>query len=130
SASSGTRGPEAPAKTPATKTAGYVLVGVGAVGLGVGLVTGAMAISKNKSSTDACPNDGACADRDAVDASSSAKSLGTVSTVGFLVGGAALATGLVLVLITPGSGSKRAGSLRLAPAVGANQAGLAAWGAF
>jgi hypothetical protein len=111
------------------KTIGYVVVVGGAVGGAVGAITGVMAMSKNKSSTDICPNDGACASKDAVDASSSAKSLGTVSTIGFIVGGLGLAAGSVLLLTAP-STEKQTGKLRLVPTAGPGGGGLTAFRVF
>ncbi|MCK6590220.1 MAG: tetratricopeptide repeat protein, partial [Polyangiaceae bacterium] len=76
--------------------------GVGAVGLGVGGVTGALVIGrasdlKARCQGNLCP----ISDKDEAD---SARALGTVSTVAFVVGAAAAATGVVLlVLRAPGS---------------------------
>jgi hypothetical protein len=121
----------------AQKTIGYVALGVGVVGLGVGAVTGIMAMSKNKQSTDACPNDGACGSKDALDANKSAKDLGTISTIGFIAGGVCAATGLVLVLTGSGSSAQSASStsapktgIRIVPTAGASSAGLTAFGVF
>src|SRR6185369_6498169 len=40
------------------KTLGFIVAGIGVAGIGVGAVTGLMAMSKNKESKDKCPNDG------------------------------------------------------------------------
>jgi hypothetical protein len=93
------------------KTIGYVLGAVGVVGVGVGAVTGLMAIGKNNDAKGVCPNDGPCGSREAVDSADSAKSLATVSTIGFVAGGLALAGGAVLILTAP---SARGGSERSA----------------
>lgn len=111
------------------KTAGFVALGVGGAGLVVGGVTGVMAMSKNKTANDACPNNGGCASQDAVDANSSAKSLATISTVGFIVGGVGLAAGIVLLATAPSS-SPKTGSLHIVPTVGPTAGGLAAFGTF
>jgi hypothetical protein len=118
-----------PNKGNGQKTAAYVALGVGGVGLVVGSVTGVMAMSKNKTATDACPNDGACRSQDAVDANSSAKSLATVSTIGFIVGGVGLAAGIVLLATAPSSAPKT-GSLHIVPTAGPGGGGLAAFGTF
>jgi hypothetical protein len=130
----GTTGPttapvEVSTKSSGQKTAGYVVLGVGAVGLAVGAVTGVMAMSKNKSSTDQCPNDGACSSKDAVDANSSAKSLGTISTVGFIVGGVGVAAGAILLLTAP-TNPPRTGRVRFVPTAGPGGGGLTAVGVF
>lgn len=111
------------------KTAAFVALGLGAAGLVVGGVTGVMALSKNKTATDACPNDGACASQAAVDANSSAKSLATISTVGFIVGGVGVAAGAILFATAP-SGAPKTGALHLVPTAGPTGAGLAAFGTF
>ncbi len=107
-------GPVAPAdrgdssRGSAQRTIGLVVGGVGVVGLGVGVVTGLIAIGKNSDSKDACPNDGGCASSDAVDANSSAKTFGTVSTIAFIAGGVGVVTGAILLLTAPSSSSASA----------------------
>jgi hypothetical protein len=129
-AQAGTASADAGEKKPSMqKTLGFVALGAGVIGLGVGAVTGVMAMSKNKSSTDACPNDGPCASPDAVDANGSAKSLATISTVGFIAGGVLAAAGAVLVISAP-SGSPKTGKMQFVPTAGAGSAGLAAFGVF
>jgi hypothetical protein len=85
-----------------------VLLGVGAAGLVTGSVTGLMAVGK-KSSLD-CP-DKQCppSQHDDLD---SAKTLATISTVGFGVGIAGAAVGVVL-LMTGGNKAEAAPSARL-----------------
>jgi len=117
-------------KSSPQKTIGYVTIGVAAAGFGVGAATGVMAMSKNKSSTDACPNDGACSNREAVDANKSARDLGTISTVAFIVGGVGLAAGAILVLTAPASAAPKTGGVRIVPSGGPEGAGLTALGVF
>ena len=76
------------------RTVALVVGGVGAAGLVVGGIFGAIAMSKKSDAQAVCPNQ--CSDQSGVDQWSSAKSAGTVSTVAFVVGGVGLATGLVL----------------------------------
>jgi hypothetical protein len=72
-----------------------------------------MAIGKNNDAKGACPNDGGCANKDAVDSSQSAKTLGLVSTIGFAAGGAALVAGAVLVFTAPSAPKKDAAAVRV-----------------
>jgi hypothetical protein len=102
---------------------GLVLGGVGIVGLGVGAATGIVAMSKSSDSEKLCPNDGACGSRDAVDANQSARDMGTVSTIGFIAGGALLAAGAVLFFTAPPSAAKT-GKLHLTPIAGPAAVGL------
>lgn len=142
----GQPGSTAPAKTEdpgsGRRVLGYVLGGVGIVGLGVGGVTGLMAIGANNDAKKLCPNAGPCADKTGVDDNDKAKTLGTVSTVGFIAGGALLAGGVVLVLTAPSSQEKKAASsqdkktasspttIELAPTFGPGYSGLSMAGAF
>jgi hypothetical protein len=117
------------------KTIGFVVTGIGVVGLGVGAITGLMAIGKNNDAKELCPTGGKCASQEGVDANDSAKSLGTVSTIGFVAGGVAIAAGVVLVLTAPkssesGGAAQAQRSIRLAPAAGPTGAGFALTGAF
>ncbi|MBX3231465.1 MAG: hypothetical protein KIT84_24460 [Labilithrix sp.] len=121
--------PPAPPPEPrgsSRRTLGFIVGGVGVAGLAVGTVTGLMAIGKASDAKDVCPTDGGCSSRSAVDAADSARTLGAVSTAGFIVGGVGLAAGAVLVFTAP---SKRTG-LHVAPNAGPNSAGLTVLGAF
>ena len=71
-----------------------VFIGFGAavVGIGVGTVTGVMAFGKASTAKDACPQN-ECS-RDGLDAVSSGRTLGTISTVGFIVGGVGAGVGI------------------------------------
>ena len=79
-----------------------VALSLGVVGVGVGAVAGALAAGKTN---DVKPSyiDGHCRvqDGDELDA---ARTLATVSTIGFIAGGAALALGGVLLIVRPGGG--------------------------
>jgi hypothetical protein len=99
------------------KTIGFLVGGVGLAGLAVGGVTGLLAIGKNSDSKSACPNDGACNNQEAIDANDGAKTFGTVSTIGFIAGGACLAAGAILIFTAPSS-SARSGSIKPAPTRG------------
>ncbi len=127
------------------KTIGYIVAGVGVVGLAAGAITGLMAMSKNNESKEICPDDGACPSantpagttRDqwaaAVDANESAKSLGLISTIAFGAGAGALAIGAVLIFTAPSEKAvttARAAKVRVSPAAGPGNAGLFFSGSF
>jgi hypothetical protein len=107
---------------------------VGVVGLGVGGVTGLMAIGANNDAKKLCPTSGPCADRTGVDDNDKAKTLGTVSTIGFVAGGVLLAGGVVLVLTAPSSQEKKTArafsDVRVAPALGPGYSGMSLGGSF
>jgi serine/threonine-protein kinase len=85
------------------RTASYIIGGAGLLGIGVGSVFGLQAISKNKDATDGTCKSGVCQDSSDYDKSQDAHSAATLSNVFFGVGGAALATGVVLFLLSPSS---------------------------
>ena len=92
----------------------YVLGGVGVVGLGVGSAFGLSAISKNKESNEQGCSGNQCTPG-AAEIRRDAQSAGTISTVSFVIGGVALAGGVVLLLTAPrGSSSQAAASARVA----------------
>lgn len=92
----------APKKSNSLRTASFVVGGVGVAGLIVGGVFGGLAASgKSKLETE-CPSN-ACPIGPAADDLASTKSKATISTIGIAVGGVALATGVVLFIV---SGSK------------------------
>lgn len=110
---------------------GYIVAGVGVVGLAVGGVTGLMAMSANNEAKDKCPQEGGCANKDGVDANENAKSLGLVSTIGFGAGAALLVGGAVLVFTAPkGSSKEAARGMKVVPTATANGGGLFLRGSF
>jgi hypothetical protein len=99
------KGDSKPAAAPSgngKRTAGFVVGGIGAASLGVGLVTGIMALSKASTVKDHCDASLAC-DPQGVDAGSSGKTLSLVSTVTILTGAAAVGVGAFLILTSPKS---------------------------
>jgi hypothetical protein len=107
--------------------AGYVVGGVGLVGLGLGTIFGLRAQSKKSDADNSCDGAG-CTNQQGVDSMDAAHSAATVSTVTFAIGGAAMA-GAVLLLLTAPSAPEPAqaaepGSLHLVPALGPQSAGL------
>lgn len=87
---------------------GVIGLAVGGVGLGLGGLFGALALGADGDVTTACPEN-RCDDEtelaSAKDDQSSSQGLADVSTVMFVVGGVAAATGVVLLVIRPGGGS-------------------------
>ncbi|MDX2052587.1 MAG: hypothetical protein SFV15_09370 [Polyangiaceae bacterium] len=81
------------------KTWGYVGLGVGGAGLIFGGVTGALAMSRHSALETKCPG-GTCPPSEE-SALESYRSMGTLSTVGFVVGGLGTAAGLTLLLTAP-----------------------------
>ncbi|MBS2013729.1 MAG: tetratricopeptide repeat protein [Deltaproteobacteria bacterium] len=83
---------------------GYGVGGAGAIGVVVGSVFGILSIARHGDVVDRCPTYPTCsaADRANIDADNrSAQSAGDVSTVAFVVGGALLVGGAILVLTAP-----------------------------
>jgi len=89
--------PSVSAKSEPNRTPAYIAFGVGAAGLGVGAITGLMAMGKHSDLEKACPNKTCSADK-ASDVDSYT-SLGTISTVGFIVGGVGIAAGAVFLFM-------------------------------
>jgi hypothetical protein len=96
--------PPAPAPAPSSpgstqRLLGVIVGGVGIVGVGVGSVFGLLAMSQNNSIGGHC-NGNVC-DSTGVSTVNQARTDATVSTVGFVAGGALLAGGIVLYLTAP-----------------------------
>ena len=95
----------APKKANTLRTASFVVGGVGVAGLVVGGIFGGLAASgKSKLKTE-CPSN-ACPPGAAADDLASTKGKATISTIGIAVGGAAVATGVVLFIVSGKSESK------------------------
>jgi hypothetical protein len=97
---------EAPRPGAVQRTFGYVLTGVGVVGLGIGTYFSIAAVSKNKDSKDECrPEDPNLCTKDGVALRDDARSAGTGATVGITIGVLGLASGILLLATAP-SGSE------------------------
>ncbi|MGH7439921.1 MAG: hypothetical protein ACRENE_29890, partial [Polyangiaceae bacterium] len=96
--------------------------GVGAVGLGLGAVTGAMSLSKVSDTKKECPMN-RCPPSAQSDVDS-AKSLGTISTVGFIVGGVGVAAGTVLFLLRSPSSDSPPAAAAFTPWIGLGTCGV------
>ncbi|MGK4008190.1 hypothetical protein WMF31_36570 [Sorangium sp. So ce1036] len=90
---------EADSGASAQRVGALVVGGVGLAGLALGGVAGAMALSKKSVIEAQC--DGTVCTREGKEAADAAKLPGTLSTVGFGVGAAGLAAGVVLWLTAP-----------------------------
>ena len=98
--------PESSGGGSSVKTIGLVLMGVGGAGLVVGGITGVMAMGKHSDLAKNCPDAKCTSDRQSdVD---SYKSLGTISTIGFIAGGVLAAGGAVLFFTAPKEGARSA----------------------
>ena len=106
-------GDGAPPGPHSRRAAGFVTLAVGGVGLVLGTVFGLRAISKNNESNSAsdCHGDVCIKGGAGAQARDSARSAGNVSTVAFVIGGAAAATGLMLVLTDSNKQAPSAGQV-------------------
>ncbi len=80
--------------------AGFIVGGVGVVGLGVGIGTGVAALGKKSITDDECSDALRVCSQRGHDAADSGRTLAAVSTVGFIAG--ALATGVGVYLVVTG----------------------------
>jgi len=91
--------PAAEAGGSSQRTIGYVIGGIGVVGVIAGSVTGALVFSKKSTVDDNCQD--ALCNAEGKQAADSAQTLGLVSNIAFGVGAAGLVTGAVLILTAP-----------------------------
>jgi serine/threonine-protein kinase len=98
---------EAPSDGSTQRVLGYVLGGLGIVGLGVGGVFSLQAISKNGQASDHCDSTGC--DQKGVDLGDEAHSAATLATVATGAGLVLLGGGVVLVLTAPSGPSSATG---------------------
>lgn len=95
------------------KIAGLTMAGVGAAGLVVGAVFGGLALGAKGTAGDNCSSDLLHCNAKGIDSLDSARTLATVSTIGFIGGGALLAGGIVLFFAAPKKEAAPAVSLAL-----------------
>jgi len=96
------------------RTTAIVVGAVGVVGVGVGTAFGLMASSKWSDAKSHCSSYPYGCDSEGLDAQSSANSKATISTVAFIVGGAAL-TGAAVLWFTANSGKEKNVALGVGP---------------
>jgi hypothetical protein len=114
--------PRRPRESSSRRTWAYVLGGIGLEGLAVGAVTGVMVLDKKKVIDRECT--GNVCTQDGKSAADSAHTLGTVSTVTFGLGLAAIA-GAAVLWVTDKAPERGASSTRLQPMVATDRGG--AW---
>jgi hypothetical protein len=105
-----------------SKVPAFVALGFGAVGFGVGAVTGKMSLDRVSDLDGACPDKRCPAARQAdID---DAKMLGTISTIGFGVGALGIGTGVVLLVLSGSTEKRTAEGTAVGPWIGASSVGL------
>lgn len=111
--------PAPPSGMPTQKVIGLVAGGVGVAGLVAGAIFGAMTMSSASQQKSDCASPTNCPNPDhAASDHSSGETTATLSTVGFIAGGALVATGAVLYLTAPKSKeTSPATALALVPSV-------------
>lgn len=114
------------------KTAALVVGGVGVGGLVVGSIFGAMAFSSWGDTDDHCDaGEPRRCDAEGVDAADAASTQGTISTIAFTVGGAAVVGAAILWLTAPdGEATSDATAVRVVPHVGLGSGGATVGGSF
>lgn len=117
--------PQLAAGASGKRTAGLVIGGVGVASLGVGVVTGIMALGKASSVKDHCDGSLAC-DPQGVDAGAAGKTLSLVSTITVAVGIVGIGVGTYLVVTSKKPGPTTA----VAPIVAPGYAGAGLWRTF
>src|SRR5262249_16941613 len=89
--------------TPGSRAPGFVTLGIGVAGLALGAVTGARRMTKAWDVKSRCQGTH-CLTTDEPEGHA-ASTLATLSTIGFVAGGAAGVTGIVLLITRPGGSS-------------------------
>ncbi len=124
-------GAERPTPGRGQRIAGWVVGGVGVLGIVVGAVAGVDVLDKNKEADAVCPTSKNCSrtlDQPRYEqAIQDAKDARAASITGFVLGGAALTTGVILLLTAP---SSSATGLGIAPSVGVGHVGATLTGGF
>jgi len=105
------------------RVAGFVVGGVGVVGIGVGAVTGGLALATKSELNKLCPVPAACTQA-GVDKAAKGKTLSVVSTVGFITGALATGAGVILVITGGSSAPKPVATLGAVALPGGGAVGL------
>jgi hypothetical protein len=121
---------EKPTPKSSRKTIGFAMLGVGGALAITGTVFGVIARSRYNDAQDICGGDiDVCnVDRleEAQDKVDTARSAGNIATITLIAGGAALVTGVVLIVTAP----KASRSVAISPMVGSDTAGVLVRGGF
>lgn len=115
------------------RVGGFVAAGVGVVMLGVGAGFGVRASSLWDDALSHCRGgDKNACDGQGISLGKDASSAGTISTVGFAIGGVGLASGLVMILLAPKKSPTSASKpgFLVAPLLGREQVGTVVQGRF
>jgi hypothetical protein len=125
----GTPGPETtPSNGSTQRTIGFVVGGIGIIGIGIGTVFGLSAMNKENDATkNHCDATNHC-DPTGVQLGKDAQSAATASTIAFAVGGVALAGGVLLYFTAPKGSSAPTVGLRASTFPGGGTVGIqGAW---
>lgn len=117
---------DTPPPSSTTKTAGFVALGVGVVGLGVGTWLGLSAKSLDRDAEALCPARGCTPEGKQMN--EDARSRGNLATAVFAVGTVAAVAGVVLLVIAPSSATTKTATVQ--PWVGLGTGGLSLSGSF
>jgi hypothetical protein len=104
------------------RTIAWSVIGAGAAGIAVGSIFGIVAIRKWSGASTECPN-GVCRTEAEKTSFAGAGTFADVSTVAYVIGGIALATGAVILIASPRASSPKS-AWRIAPLLGPGAAGL------
>jgi hypothetical protein len=117
---------------PTQKIVGIVVGGVGVAALAGGAIFGLLASSSFKSQQSDCASSTSCANHaQALSDHDSTVTYGTLSTIGFITGGALLAGGAALFFMAKDGGAPATSSaLLVSPALGSHEATLSVSGRF
>jgi hypothetical protein len=118
-----------PRKVDPTKVAGFVGIGLGAAGLVTGGITGFLAIQQKRTVDERCTANYVC---DAVGfaAVDRFRTMGNVSTVAFIAGGALVATGITLLVVSKRTPAATGANVHFVTAVVPGSASFSFEGAF
>jgi hypothetical protein len=116
---------------------GVIVAGIGVVGVLVGSGAGLFSLVKHGQAKDICPDFSACPDADGRSKWNAATDAGTVSTIGFVVGGMGLVAGALLYFTaakdstaTTASSNASGRTWWVTPSIGLGSAGLVAGGSL
>ncbi len=104
------------------RTMGFIALGVGALGVGTGVVTGLLAASERDDAAARCPNRICTEGSEGESALDSFRALRTVSTTGYVVGAVGIATGVTFLVLSSGKPARTTQAVRLW--LGAGAAGV------